>query len=441
MLSTTLDLRTLAFTATVALVSALFFGIIPAWQAGRTDLALTLKSDSAQGGTRRGWMRSVLVVSQLALSLLLLISASLFIRSMQKAKLFDPGFRTERMLLASVDLFSAGYDKAHGQQALDRMLNDIRALPGVQSASIARRVPLSMGGSSSSSSLDAEGYSPPKDSPAWSYMNWVGPDYFRTMDIAVLSGREFTTSDRADAPEGFVVNKTLAERYFPGQDAIGKHIRFSRTWYPVIGVVADSKYRKLNEVASPFVYLSTTWNYIPAVVFHVRTASDPASLAGPVRAVVQQVDPKLPVYGMTTLRESISSASFQQELVASLLGVFGALALLLASVGMYSSMAYSVSRRTRELGVRMALGATRGDVARLILVNAARLTGVGIAIGIAMTAAATRLFSSLLFGVKATDPVIFASVVLLLAVIALLAGYLPARRAARLDPLAALRCD
>lgn len=440
-LVTGLDLRILAFTAGLALASALFFGIVPAWQAGRTDLATTLKNESLQGGARRGWLRNALVIAQLALSLLLLISAGLFIRSLQKAKLFDPGFRADHLLLAQVDLFSAGYDKARGQQALERMLTGIRSLPGVESASMARRVPLSLAGGSSSSTLEPEGYQAPKGTRAWSYFNTVAPEYFNTMRIPVLRGREFSTSDRADAPEGFMINQTFAERYWPGQDPIGKRIRYGANWYPVVGMVADSKYRRLNEPPSPFVYQSTTWNYVPQVIFHVRTATDPVMLSAPMRQVVAQVDPKLPVYGVTTMEETIASASFQQRLVASLLGAFGLLAVVLASVGLYASMAYSVSRRTRELGVRMALGANRSDVGRLVLGNALRLTAVGIAVGLALAAGATRLFASLLFGVKATDPAIFGGVVLLLAAIALLASYMPARRAAQLDPLEALRCE
>ena len=302
-------------------------------------------------------------------------------------------------------------------------------------------MPLSLAGGSSSSTIEPEGYEAPKGTKAWSYFNTVAPQYFQTMRIPVLRGREFSASDRPDAPEGFMINQTFAERYWPGQDPIGKRIRYGRNWYPVIGMVADSKYRKLNEPASPFVYLSTTWNYVPAVIFHVRTATDPRAVAAPLRSVVAQVDPKLPVYGVSTMEETIQAASFQQRLSASLLGAFGLLAVVLASVGLYASMAYSVSRRTRELGVRMALGASRRDVGRLVLGNALRLTGVGVAIGLLLAAGATRLFASLLFGVSAGDPAIFGGVVALLAAIALIAAYLPARRAAQLDPLQALRCE
>ncbi|HVN08973.1 MAG TPA: ABC transporter permease [Patescibacteria group bacterium] len=438
-LVTNLDLRILGFTAAVALASAVFFGILPAWQASRTDLVVTLKSDRIQGSVRQPWLRNAIVVSQLALSLPLLISASLFIRSLQNAELFDPGFRTDNMLLASVDLLSAGYDQARGSQTVDRILTEIRALPGVESASYARRVPLAIGGGSSSTSLDAEGFEPPKGSSAWSYLNWVGPGYFRTMGIPVVQGREFEVSDRPENPEGLVVNQTFAERYWPGEDPIGKRIRFSQAWYPVIGVVGDSKFRRLNEPFSPFVYLSTAWNYRPDVIFHIRVSSDPMSLARPVRAIVHQVDPELPVFDVVTLKENITAASFQQKLAASLLGVFGGMALLLASVGLYGTMAYSVARRTHEMGVRMALGASRRAISRLVVTNALRITAVGIVAGTALAVVATRLISKLLFGVQPTDPASFGGVILLMAVIAVVASVIPARRAARLDPMAALR--
>jgi predicted permease len=352
---------------------------------------------------------------------------------------FDVGFTTDHMLIASLDLFSAGYDRARGTQALDRVIAAIRALPGVESASLARRVPLGLSTGASSTTLEPEGYIAPKDEPAWAYLNWVDRDYFRTMRIAMIAGREFTSDDRADRPEVLVVNRTFAARYWPGEDAVGKRVRFGQAWYRVVGVASDSKYRRLNEPASPFVYLSTVWNYRPDVVLHVRTVSDPEPLAGAVRAVVHDVDPRLPVFGLTTLAQHVRAASFQQRLAAALLSVFGALALLLASVGLYATVAYSVSRRTRELGARLALGATRRDITQLIVFQAARTAAVGLAIGLILAMGAAQLFASLLVGVRPVDPPILGGVTLLLSATALFASYVPARRAARLDPLDALR--
>ena len=437
-----LDVRVTIFTAVVAFVTAVLVGMLPAFQAGRTDLAASIKGDAAQvAGGRRAWLRSSLVVSQIAFSMLLLVSAGLFIRSLGNVRLLDLGFRTDGVLLSSVDLFSAGYDRATGRQVLTRILDEIRALPGVESASLARRVPLGISTGSSSTTLDPEGYEAPKDEPAWAYLNWVAPDYFRTMRIPVLAGREFTIADRDDHRELFVVNRAFAERYWPGQNAVGKHIRIAKESCEVVGVVGNSKYRRLNEPELPFVYLSTTWNYRPDVVFHVRTASDPRQLAAPVGAVIQRADPALPVFDVTTLAEYVQAASFQHRLAASLLTGFGALALVLASIGLYATTAYSVSRRTQELGARLALGATRGDIMRLVLGQALRLSTIGLLIGLALAMAATQFFDALLVGVRPLDPVTFFGVTLVLTSIAVVASYMPARRAARLDPLQALRYE
>ena len=258
------------------------------------------------------------------------------------------------------------------------------------------------------------------------------------MGITVAAGREFTTADRPDQPEVLVINRTFARRYWQDANPIGKRIRLGKTWYDVVGVVADSKYRRLNEPAAPFVYLSTTWNYRPDVVFHVRTTDDPRR---PVRAIIHRADAKLPVFGPVTLEEHIQSASFQQRLGASLLSAFGVLAVLLASIGLYATIAYSVSRRTRELGARLAMGATRGDIMRLVLTQAVRVTAIGLAIGLGLAIAAAPLFGTLLVGVSTVDPATLIAVTLLLSGIAIVASYVPARRAARLDPLQALRYE
>jgi predicted permease len=272
-------------------------------------------------------------------------------------------------------------------------------------------------------------------------LNWVGPDYFHTMEIPVLRGRDFSQSDRRDSPEVLVVNKTFADRYWPGQDALGKHVKFSTESYEVVGVVANSKFRKLQEPEAPFLYLSTTWNYTPQMVIQARTASDPMVLAAALRQTVQRIDPKLPMYAVMTLDEATDGAAFQQELSAWLLGAFGVLALVLACVGVYGSMAYAVSRRTRELGVRMALGASRSGILLLILKNGMRITAAGLAVGTLLAIAAGRVLSNLLFQVRPIDPVVFSGVFVVLVCVSLLAGYVPARRAARLDPLEALRCE
>jgi len=441
LLTPSVDIRVIGFVAIAALASVILFGLAPALQAGRTDLVIALRNDSAQAGAQRSWLRNTLVVSQVAFTMLLLASAGLFAHSMTNAHQFDVGFRTDHMLLGSVNLFSSRYDRTRGTQALTEILDGIRALPGVDSVTLARRVPLGISTGSSSTSLEPEGYVAPKDQEAFAYLNWVGPDYFHTMGIPLISGREFARTDSPNQTEVFVVNRSFATRYWPGQEAIGKRVRLGKDWYNVVGVVADSKYRKLNEPPAPFVYLSTTWNYRPDVTFQIRTTSAPELLAGPMRDVVKRVDPKLPVFGVMTLADQIRSASFQQRLAAMVLMVFGALALLLASIGLYATMSYAVARRTRELGARLAMGATRGDITRLVLGQALRLTAIGLLIGIVLGAGAAQAFKSLLLGVPPLDVITFGGVTALLAGIAGIASYVPARRASRLDPLKALRYE
>ena len=435
-----LDTRVLMFTAVTAFASALIFGLAPALQAARTDLVEDLKGDSNQlSGSRRSWFRNTLVVSQVSLALLLLAAAGLLLRSLENARLFNPGFKAEHVLLSSVDLFSAGYEPTRGAQALTRMLDEIRALPNVASASLARRVPLGISTGSSSTTIEPEGYTSPEGAPAATYLNWVGSDYFRTMEIPIVAGHEFTAADRPNHPEILIVNQTFIDRYWPGQDPIGKRIRIGKDWFPVVGVVGNSKYRRLNEPPLAFVYLSTTWNYRPDVTFHIRTSSDPKLLVEPVRTIVRRIDPQLPVFGIRTLEEHVRAASLQQRLAASLLALFGALALLLASIGLYATIAYSVSRRTKEFGARLALGATRRDIMQLVFRQGARLTAIGVAIGLVLALGLAPLLSALLVGVRPIDVGTFAMVTLVLLSIATLASYLPARRAAGLDPLQALR--
>jgi predicted permease len=435
------DLRVTIFTAVVAFASAVLVGLMPALQAGRTDLTVALKGEAGQAGGRRSWLRHSLVVSQLAMSLLLLVAAGLFMRSLDNVRLVDVGFRTDSVLLSSLDLFSAGIERAAGPQILTRILDDVRALPGVESASLARRVPLGISTGISSTTVEPEGFVPSKGEAPMANLNWVAADYFRTMRMPVIAGREYNRSDRPDQPEVLVVNRTFADRFWPGQDAVGKRIRFGKEWLTVVGVVGDSKYRRLNEPSLPFVYLSTIWNYRPDVVLHVRASSDPRPLAAPIRDVVQRAAPTVPVFDVITLADHVTSASLPQRLAASMLAAFGALGLVLATIGLYATTSYSVSRRTRELGARLALGATRRDIMRLVLGQALRLTAIGVVMGVVLAAVAARLFSELLVGVRPFDPATFAGVTILLAGIAVLASYVPARRAAKLDPLQALRYE
>ena len=431
----------LAFTAVLALITAVVFGLAPALQAGRTDLVTNLKADAGKLGGSRRWLRNSLVVSQMAFALLLLASAVLFIRSVGNTRLLDFGFKTDNVLLASVDLFSAGYDPARGARMLTEVLEDVRALPEVEAASLARRVPLGISTGSSSMGVAPEGYVAPKDDPAFANLAWVSADYFRLMSIPLLAGREFTAGDRADQPEVVVVNRAFVDRYWPGQNAIGRRVRLGTQSSTVAGVVANSKYRRLTEPDLPFIYLSTVWNYRPDVTLHLKAKSSPEQLIEPLRAILRRADATLPIYNLMTLEESVKAASIQQRIAASVLAVFGLLALVLASIGLYASMAYSISRRTREMGARLALGAAPADIIRLVLRQAATLISVGVAIGLLLTFGAAQLFSSMLVGVRPFDPVTLFLTAAVLTAVAAVASYVPARRAARLDPLKALRHD
>jgi predicted permease len=437
-----IDVGVLLFTLLVSLLTGLLFGLVPALQASRPDLVRSLKQESTTSTTGRGKgrLRNVLVVSQVSLSLVLLIAAGLFLRSIQKAQVMDPGFNAEKVLLASVDLFPNGYEPEQGRQLFEQIREEIGALPGVESVSFARRTPLGLGGSSSTS-FTVEGYEPAEGERPYAYYNMVGPDYFRTMEIPMVHGREFTPQDRYGAQTALIVNESLARRYWPGEDPIGKRIAFGGDFFPIVGVARDSKYHQLDDAGLPFVYFPVLQFFRPDTTIHVRTTGDPASYAGAVRHTIAVLDPTLPVFGINSLENAISAASIQQRIAGSLLGVFGFLALVLAAIGLYGVLSYAAGQRTHEIGIRMALGARQRDALNLVLGQGMLLAVVGLVCGIVISLIVTRLLSSVLYGVSATDPFIFSGVVLLLGLVALGACYIPARRAARVDPLVALRYE
>ena len=450
-----LDGRVLAFTFLLSLATGVIFGLAPALQASRPDLVPALKDEaSAAAQGRRLSLRSALVVAQVALSLVLLIGAGLFLRSLNNAQSIDPGFNADKILDAQLNINLLRYTKAQGREFYRQVIERIEALPGVESASLARVVPMSGAGRTSSFLIQgqpgpdnvsrSEGTGPDVDNQYTVNTNVIGLKYFSTMGIPLLRGRDFTPQDNEGAPLAAIVNEAFARRYFDGEEALGKRLSFRGAqgpWAEIVGVARDIKYRTLGEIPRPSVYVPLPQNHETGMALHVRTIGDPVSVAGAVRREVQALDQNLPVTNLQPMSAVLGSSLFAARMGAVLLAIFGLLALLLAAVGLYGVMSYTVARRTREIGIRMALGAQTGNVLRLVLKEGMVLVGGGVAAGLIAAAAVTRLLASFLYGVSPLDAATFAAIPLVLALAALLATYLPARRAAKVDPMIALRYE
>ncbi|MES1240375.1 MAG: ABC transporter permease [Acidobacteriota bacterium] len=439
-----LDSQVLVLTAVLTVLTGLLFGLAPALQTSPRRIAPVLRDESSSTlGGRKGRARSALVVAQIALSCLLLVAAGLFVRSLRKGGEIDPGFRTRNALLASVDLFPNGYDEARGRVFYREALRRLAALPGVESASVATYLPLDLGGSSSTN-VEIDGYVPqPKEEVVVEY-NVVGPDYFRTLGIPLVAGRDFGLQDDETAGCTVAVNEAMVHRYWKVErtgDALGGRVKVSGRDCIVTAVVKDGKYHQLGESPLPFFFQSILHRYQSGAVIHVRTAGDPLALVPALRGEMREMDPYLPLSAVKSLREHLKISVFAQRLAASFLGAFGLLALVLATVGLYSVIRYAVSQRTREMGVRAALGAQAGDITRLVVKEGMVLAGAGLGLGLLASVGITRFLESLLLGVSATDPAVFVSVAALLAAVCAAACWLPARQAAAVDPMVALRAD
>jgi predicted permease len=423
----------------ISIVTCCFFGILPALRASALNPVSILKDESGgiARGRRKAWLSNSLAVAQISLSLLLLVSAGLFIRSFRSEQNFNTGFNPKNVLLETFDLYPSGYTEATGIAFDQQLLEKVRALPGVQSASIADWTPL--GFSNNADSFQPEGYVPGPHEVISAGINIVSPDYFAVTQIRFLRGRDFVPSDSSTSQKVVIINEALANRYWRNQDAIGKRMKIEGGWATVIGIVRTSEYYDLNEKPRPFIYLPLYQFYTSDVILHVRTANAPLGSASAVTDTIHQLNADLPVYDISTLEERTKTASFVQHMAGTFVGAFGVLALILAAVGIYGLIAYSTRQRTHEIGIRMALGAQPGDVLRLILGQGMWLTGIGLTLGVLASLGLARLMSSLLFGVSASDPLTYIAVVLLLAFVALLASYIPARRAMRVAPMVALR--
>jgi putative ABC transport system permease protein len=437
-----LDYRVLAFTLLVSVATGVVFGLAPALQASRLDIVTALKTEDtlARSGSRRSRLRAAFVTAQVTLSVVLLVCAGLFIRSLRNAHTIDPGFRVERALTVTVDLGLLRYRETEGGNFYRELLSRVESQPGVERASLVRFAQL--GNSFAQGQVVAEGKGSEGEEGTGTGFNVVGPRYFETMGTRLARGRDFTEADREGAPKVAVVNETLASMLWPGEDPLGKRLSFEGARGPfleVVGVARDGKYRSLGDRARPYLYTPLFQSYQPRMTLVVRTSGEPAALAGSVREQLRALDPNLPVAEVRTLAEQFDLSLLPARVAAYTLGGFGLLALALAGVGVYGVVSYSVAQRTREIGVRVALGARARDVMRLVIGEGLSVIGLGLGLGLALAFAAARLFAGFLYGVGAADPVTFVGVPALLGAIALAAGYLPARRATKVDPMVALR--
>jgi predicted permease len=442
-----IDHRVLIFTLAASLLTGVIFGLLPALKSTKPDLVPSLKDEISSGGSRRSWLRSGLVVSQVALSMLLLICAGLVLRGLLRVESLNPGFTPQNAILISFDLGLQGYDDERTKIFKQQLLEGVRALPGVQSAGLADYIPLDLT-ITRSSNIYAEGRTQERsvDPPA-ALRGSAGPGFLQAFGARLLQGRDFTAADNLTKQSKAIVNETLARRIWPGERAVGK--RFSRSspegpWIDVIGVIQDGKYESLSEEGRPFFYTNLEddqgGNGV-SLNLAVRTPNEPLSLIAAIRREFGQLDRNLPVFNVKTMTQHMDLPLFPVRVAATLLGSFGLLAMLISAIGLFGVMSYTVSQRTHEIGIRLALGAQPWNILWLVAGQGLKLTLAGLALGLAGAIALTRVLSPFLYGISAVDPLTFILISVLLSCVALLACLMPAKRAMSVDPLVALRCD
>jgi putative ABC transport system permease protein len=442
-----INLRVLGFTALVTLITGFVFGLVPALRSSSKETTDALREGrrGMTGGVLHQRVLRTLVVSEVAIALVLLVAAGLMIRSFLSLNKVAPGFNSAGVLTVGIGLPSAGYPDIPKQARFyDRLVNEIRTQPGVESAACIIRLPMVGFNATTGFTIQTKPV-PPENAPNADYRA-VTQGYFKTLGIPLQDGRDFTDREMDEAPDVVIINKNLAAKFFPDTNPIGQRIQIfpdPHRWREIVGVAGDVKLVGLDADVNPAIYVPLIQNPYPNALRNVflvaRTTGNPKTLLPGIRASVRSLDKDVPISQIQTMEEIVSNSLAQRRLSMSLLVIFAALAALLAAVGIYGVMAYIVAQRTHEIGIRMAMGARAGDVLRMVLRDGAKLALIGVVIGLAAAFALTRVMSSLLYGVSAVDPITFVGISVLLAFVALLASYLPARRAAQVDPLVALR--
>jgi len=437
-----MDWRVMTLSAAVCLVATLLFALLPAMQTSKVDLAATLRSEMAGvvHGRSKSWVRSGLVVVQVSLCFILLVGAGLLLQSLQNIRLDSPGFSTNGVLVTSVNLVASGYDAQRAKNFQDELIDRVQALPGVESAALARVTPLGYG-TFSSAPIVVDGYQPPpEERPSVEY-NQVGPSYFATMGIPLVSGREFTRADNETAAPVAIVNETMAAHYWQAKNPIGERLQVKDKWLRIVGIAKTSKYESMRELPRPFFFVPRRQDFSVGAALNIRTQLRPEIMAAALSRELKAMDANLALYEVISLQEQLDRSTSPQKVAVTLTGVLAGLALVLAAIGLYGVMSYTVSQSTRELGLRMALGARTPELFRLVISRGLALTIAGIFLGAAAALGLTRLLGYLLYKVSPRDPLAFGSATLVLTIVSLIACFLPAWRATRVDPIVALRYE
>ena len=430
-----LSATVLTFTLVVSVVTAMVFGIVPALQATRPSLIPALKGEAPAGESRSRVSRG-LVVAQMALSIVLLVSSGLFLRNLKAATTADKGFVSEHLLVAETDPALQGYTRARSEEFYRRLTERLRSMPAVREVGLASTVPLGLG--ENDTGVEIPGYVPAANENMSVQENTISPGYFAAMGIPV-KGRGFLAQDDSAGRRVLVVNQRFVDRFFAGKDAVGQVVKTRSGEHTIVGVVPTGKYQRLGEDPTAYMYFAQAQHWDAGMVIHIRTAGDPAAFIPTLRAEVAALDATMPLSNMRSMESHLGIALLPARLTGAVLGIFGLLGLVLAAIGTYGVMAYSVAQRTKEIGIRMAIGAAAGDVVRLVMRQGMRLGGIGIAIGLAGAIGASRLIRGVLYGGGENDPLTFVAVPLVLAAVAMVAIWIPARRASAMDPLLALR--